>query len=289
MHRLSSLHSERDERLFDSVVVITDRVVLDRQLQNTIYQFDHRQGVVQKIDEDSRQLAEALEAGVPIIITTLQKFPFVSAQLTKLSEERGEGGKGHLPTRKYAVIIDEAHSSQSGETATELKGVLGGAGLRRKAHERAMRLVQSQQAGGSFGFGFDRGSRRLDRLFGEDVSVQRQHAGGVLLKRSDTRRVQSKSFGCRSRGGRMASARRVDIAEDLCGFDAQGLVDLFEKFHLIGRDHAIGLCKRRHECGERLFGGVFERFEFLFQAHKRHGNQCEPLEMGVQAFPTARR
>ncbi|MDM5057408.1 type I restriction endonuclease subunit R [Aeromonas rivipollensis] len=136
-HRLSNLHNECDERLFDSVVVITDRVVLDRQLQNTIYQFDHRQGVVQKIDEDSRQLAEALETGVPIIITTLQKFPFVSAQLAKLNEERGEGSKSHLPTRKYAVIIDEAHSSQSGETATELKGVLGGAELRDKALEMA--------------------------------------------------------------------------------------------------------------------------------------------------------
>ena len=136
-HRLSSLHNERDERIFDSVVVITDRVVLDRQLQNTIYQFDHRQGVVQKIDEDSRQLAEALESGVPIIITTLQKFPFVSDQLFKLAEERGKGSRGYLPTRKYAVIIDEAHSSQSGETATELKGVLGGAELRRKARELA--------------------------------------------------------------------------------------------------------------------------------------------------------
>ena len=136
-HRLSSLHNSQDQRMFDSVVVITDRVVLDRQLQNTIYQFDHRQGVVQKIDEDSRQLAEALEAGVPIIITTLQKFPFVSGQLAKLSEERGEGGKSHLPTRKYAVIIDEAHSSQSGETATELKGVLGGAELRQKAQVMA--------------------------------------------------------------------------------------------------------------------------------------------------------
>ena len=76
--------------MFDSVVVITDRVVLDRQLQNTIYQFDHRQGVVRKIDEDSRQLAEALGGGVPIIITTLQKFPFVSGQLMKMAEERGE-------------------------------------------------------------------------------------------------------------------------------------------------------------------------------------------------------
>ena len=134
-HRLSSLHDAQDQRVFDSVVVVTDRVVLDRQLQNTIYQFDHRQGVVQKIDEDSRQLAEALEAGVPIIITTLQKFPFVSVQLEKLNEERGKAGKGHLPERKFAVIIDEAHSSQSGETATELKGVLGGARLRQQAQE----------------------------------------------------------------------------------------------------------------------------------------------------------
>jgi type I restriction enzyme R subunit len=136
-HRLSSLHDDQDQRLFDSVIVITDRLVLDRQLQDTIYQFDHRQGVVQKIDEDSRQLAEALQAGVPIIITTLQKFPFVSEQLAKLNEERGQVGLDHLPTRKYAVIIDEAHSSQSGETATELKGVLGGADLRNKARQMA--------------------------------------------------------------------------------------------------------------------------------------------------------
>ena len=136
-HRLSSLHNADDERVFDSVVVITDRVVLDRQLQNTIYQLDHRQGVVQKIDENSRQLAEALEDGVPIIITTLQKFPFVSGQLLKMAEERGGGARSHLPTRKYAVIIDEAHSSQSGETATELRGVLGGAELLEKARQVA--------------------------------------------------------------------------------------------------------------------------------------------------------
>lgn len=147
-HRLSSLHNGQDERVFDSVVVITDRVVLDRQLQNTIYQFDHRQGVVQKIDEDSRQLAEALESGVPIIITTLQKFPFISGQLLKLAEEHGDGNS-HLPTRKYAVIIDEAHSSKSGETATELKGVLGGAELIRKAREAAQ----------------EEGEEELERLF----------------------------------------------------------------------------------------------------------------------------
>jgi type I restriction enzyme, R subunit len=135
-HRLSNLHNSADERIFDSVIVVTDRVVLDRQLQDTIYQFDHRQGVVEKIEENSRQLAEALENAVPIIITTLQKFPFVTQQLIKMAEERGDE-RSHLPTRKCAVIIDEAHSSQSGETATDLKEVLGGEALRQKAKELA--------------------------------------------------------------------------------------------------------------------------------------------------------
>lgn len=136
-HRLASLHSERNERVFDSVVVITDRLVLDSQLQDTIYQFDHRQGVVQKIDANSRQLAEALESGVPIIISTLQKFPFVSRQLLKMAEDRGETGAGVLATRKCAVIVDEAHSSQSGETATDLKEVLGGEQLQQEARRLA--------------------------------------------------------------------------------------------------------------------------------------------------------
>ena len=136
-HRLSSLHNENDERIFDSVVVITDRRVLDKQLQNTVYQFEHRHGVVQKIDEDSRQLALALEGGVPIIITTLQKFPFVSRQLVRLAEERNSHGSGTLPTRQIAIIVDEAHSSQSGEQSTELKGVLGGDELLAEAKRRA--------------------------------------------------------------------------------------------------------------------------------------------------------
>jgi type I restriction enzyme R subunit len=136
-HRLASLHNPQNQRIFDSVVVVTDRVVLDQQLQDTIYQFEHKRGVVQKIDESSRQLAEALESGVPIIITTLQKFPFVSDHLLKMAEKRGETGTGTLPTRRCAVIIDEAHSSQSGETATKLKGVLGGDKLRQEAKTRA--------------------------------------------------------------------------------------------------------------------------------------------------------
>jgi type I restriction enzyme R subunit len=137
VHRLASLHDDKEQRVFDSVIVITDRLVLDQQLQDTIYQFEHRQGVVQKIDQNSRQLAEALESNVPIIVTTMQKFPFVSKQLLKLAEERGEQGTGVLATRKRAVIIDEAHSSQSGESSTEIKEVLGGEDLLEEARKRA--------------------------------------------------------------------------------------------------------------------------------------------------------
>ena len=115
----------KDQKVFDSVVVVTDRRVLDQQLQNTIYQFEHKSGVVQKIDEDSTQLAEALKSGVPIIITTLQKFPFVTEKV------------GALPARRYAVIVDEAHSSQSGESAAEMKGVLAGHAISGQAQEEA--------------------------------------------------------------------------------------------------------------------------------------------------------
>ncbi len=108
-YRLSSLHNSLDERVFDSVIVITDRRVLDKQLQDTIYQFEHKTGVVQKIDRDSEQLAIALTYGTNIIITTLQKFPYV---IDKVKD---------LPERKYAVIIDEAHSSQGGEASKSLK------------------------------------------------------------------------------------------------------------------------------------------------------------------------
>ncbi|MHB0928821.1 MAG: type I restriction enzyme subunit R domain-containing protein [Candidatus Nanopelagicales bacterium] len=124
-HRLASLYDTKDEKVFDSTIIVTDRVVLDQQLQNTVYQFEHKQGVVQKIDVDSAQLAESLATGVPIVITTLQKFPFVTEKV------------GDLPKRRYAVIIDEAHSSQGGETATELKGVLGGAATKEEARRKA--------------------------------------------------------------------------------------------------------------------------------------------------------
>jgi type I restriction enzyme R subunit len=111
-YRLSSLHNAQNERIFDSVIVVTDRKVLDQQLQNTIYQFEHKTGVVQKIDKDSNQLAVALGYGTNVIITTLQKFPFVVDKV------------GELPDRTYAVIVDEAHSSQGGEASKKLKEVL---------------------------------------------------------------------------------------------------------------------------------------------------------------------
>jgi type I restriction enzyme R subunit len=113
-HRLSNLHDANDEKVFDKVVVITDRVVLDKQLQETIYQFEHAHGVVQRIDQNSTQLAEALSGQTArIIITTLQKFPFVLDKVEGLS------------ARRYAVLVDEAHSSQTGETAKDMKKVLG--------------------------------------------------------------------------------------------------------------------------------------------------------------------
>ena len=123
-YRLSSLHDEEDKKVFDTVIVVTDRRILDRQLQNTIYQFEHKQGVVEKIDEDTRQLVKALAGGTPIVITTLQKFPFVAETLEKLREETNEGIAISTKDKQFAVIVDEAHSSQSGEGAMELKGVL---------------------------------------------------------------------------------------------------------------------------------------------------------------------
>lgn len=111
-YHLSSLHNAENIRVFDSVIVITDRLVLDDQLQRTIYQFEHKTGVVQKVDKNSDQLAEALIKGTNIIVTTLQKFPFVLEKV------------GDLPDRKYAVIIDEAHSSQGGEASKKMKEVL---------------------------------------------------------------------------------------------------------------------------------------------------------------------
>ena len=138
-HHLASLHDDKDLKIYDSVVVITDRIVLDQQLQNAVYQFEHKQGVVQGIDRNTRQLVKALSGGTPIIITTLQKFPFVAETMNKLNQDRAQSGEDALKIttkgKRFAVIVDEAHSSQSGETAMELKGVLNKDGVAEKAAE----------------------------------------------------------------------------------------------------------------------------------------------------------
>lgn len=114
-HRLSNLHDDTDKKIFDKVIVITDRRVLDRQLQATIYGIAHVHGLVAKIDQDSKQLAQALSGRqAQIVITTLQKFPFV---IEHIDEPQAD--------KRYAVIIDEAHSSQSGTSAIDLKKALG--------------------------------------------------------------------------------------------------------------------------------------------------------------------
>ena len=137
-HRLASLHDAQDQKVFDCVIVITDRKVLDKQLQDAIYQIEHAQGVVKAIDQDAKQLAAALIDGTKIVITTLQKFPFVLRGLLhaagadsqdKASDEeqaQAQSWRAEIALRRYAVIVDEAHSSQTGETARELKGILGG-------------------------------------------------------------------------------------------------------------------------------------------------------------------
>ena len=127
-HRLATLHDAKDEKVFHSVIVITDRLVLDQQLQDTIYQFEHKTGVVEKIDENTQQLAKALSNGTPIIISTIQKFPFIS-QAIKTLEGKGEGVKIETRDRRFAVIVDEAHGSQSGETVAALKGILNKDGI----------------------------------------------------------------------------------------------------------------------------------------------------------------
>jgi type I restriction enzyme R subunit len=111
-HQLSTLHDAQDTRVFDSIVIVTDRKVLDRQLQTTVRQFEQTLGVVENIDQSGAQLKEALEKGKTIIVSTLQKYPVIARDI------------GALPGKRFALIIDEAHSSQSGETAKDLKKVL---------------------------------------------------------------------------------------------------------------------------------------------------------------------
>lgn len=107
-HRLATIHNDENQSVFDGVIVITDRKVLDKQLQKAVYQLEHKAGMVAKIEEDSNQLAESLNKGTKIIITTIQKFPYIIDKL------------GTLKDKNYAIIIDEAHSSTSGKNMAAL-------------------------------------------------------------------------------------------------------------------------------------------------------------------------
>lgn len=111
-HRLAKLHDENNDSIFSSVIVITDRRVLDKQLQDAVYQLEHKAGMVERINKDSAQLADAINNETRIIITTLQKFPFIMEKVVGLDR------------KKYAVIIDEAHSSQGGKASTALTNIL---------------------------------------------------------------------------------------------------------------------------------------------------------------------
>ena len=124
-HQLSTLHDPEDRRVFDSIVVISDRRVLDRQLQTAMRQFEQTLGVVENIDTTSRQLREALESGKTIIVTTLQKFPVIAQEI------------GQLPGQRFALIVDEAHSSQSGESTRDLNRVLAPSSLEEAEAEEA--------------------------------------------------------------------------------------------------------------------------------------------------------
>jgi type I restriction enzyme R subunit len=120
-HQLSTLHNASDKKIFDTVVVITDRTVLDEQLKETIGQFSSTAGVVSSIDSDkgskSGQLVTALTQGAMIVIVTLQTFPFILKEIRETTT---------LKNRNFAVIADEAHSSQTGSSASQLRKALGG-------------------------------------------------------------------------------------------------------------------------------------------------------------------
>ena len=121
-HFLADLHDAKDQKVFDTAIVISDRTVVDDQLREAIMSFERTQGVVAVITGDgaskSKELAEALSAGKKIVVCTVQTFPFALEEVRKLAATKG---------KRFAVIVDEAHSSQTNQTAAKLKMVLSAA------------------------------------------------------------------------------------------------------------------------------------------------------------------
>ena len=137
-HHLANLHDANNEVVFHSIIVITDRRVLDKQLQRDIYNMEHKPGVVVRVDKNSSQLTTALEKGEKIIICTLQKFPFVDVKNVATTGKR------------FAIIVDEAHSSQTGKASELLKEVLadissqGEDAIEKKLHEYAVEEAKAE-------------------------------------------------------------------------------------------------------------------------------------------------
>lgn len=109
-HRLSTLHDREEKQIFDTVIVVTDRCVVDSQLQKAVLSLDHKDGLIRVMDEKctSKQLESAINKGIKIIATTIQKFPYIKDSVNKFA------------SRRFAVIIDEAHSSTSGKNMEAL-------------------------------------------------------------------------------------------------------------------------------------------------------------------------
>lgn len=134
-HHLSNLHGADNGPIFHSIIVITDRRVLDKQLQRDIYNMEHKQGVVVRVDKNTRQLTQSLERGDKIIICTLQKFPFVDVQKVTTAGKR------------FAVIVDEAHSSQTGDASKRVKEVLADiSGQGEEAEEQILHQFAAEEA-----------------------------------------------------------------------------------------------------------------------------------------------
>lgn len=118
-HFLADLHNDRGDKLFDTVLVVSDRNVLDSQLQDAVFDFERTTGVVAMIKGESAsksgELAEALAGGKKIVVCTIQTFPYALAAVQELAATQG---------KRFAVVADEAHSSQTGESAAKLKALL---------------------------------------------------------------------------------------------------------------------------------------------------------------------
>jgi len=123
-HFLAELHDARDQKIFDTVLVVSDRTVIDSQLQEALFDFQRQVGVVARIEgregSKSGELAEALSGDKKIVVCTIQTFPFALDAVRKLAATQG---------KRFAVIADEAHSSQAGEAASKLRAVLSPAEL----------------------------------------------------------------------------------------------------------------------------------------------------------------